>query len=69
MQRPVLYLDLSDDLRWLVKRAALDSKTTVRGLVTNILIEWLTAQGYNVPPKTMDEKPMRDSVARVSGSA
>jgi hypothetical protein len=50
MQRLGLYVDLpGEELRWQVKRAALDARKTVRALVLSILKEWLTVHGYATP--------------------
>ncbi len=47
MSRGGLYVAVRDrDLRWELKRAAVNERTTVRELVLRILSAWLTSHGY-----------------------
>lgn len=47
MKAPALYVSVADtDLRWQIKQAALNERTTVRDLVIRILSEWLDTHGY-----------------------
>jgi hypothetical protein len=42
-----LYVELpTPEMRWEIRRAALDSRSTIRELVTGILSAWLTEHGY-----------------------
>lgn len=44
-----LYVDLADpEVRWSLRRAALDRRTTARQLVGQILRHWLATAGYAV---------------------
>jgi hypothetical protein len=55
--RQGLYIDLPDgEVRWAIRRAALDRRTTARQLIADILTGWLSESGYPGP-------------ARASGSA
>jgi hypothetical protein len=51
--RRVIFIDAVDeDLPWDLRRAALDHRTTLRGLVNRILTDWLEANDYRqgAPP-------------------
>jgi len=46
-RRLVIFIDaLDEELPWDLRRAALDHRTTLRGLVNRILVEWVRANGY-----------------------
>jgi hypothetical protein len=50
MKRAALYVSIPDgEVRWQIKRAALEQRRTVRALVLDILIEWLRRHGYSSP--------------------
>ena len=49
-----LYIEMPDpDLRWVLRRAALDRRITTRQLVADILRDWLHAAGYAVGQAAM----------------
>lgn len=53
LPRAALYIRLPDvELRWALRRAALDRRTDVRELVVEILTAWLAEAGYPVTPYT-----------------
>jgi hypothetical protein len=46
MPKEGIFAQVSDELRWGVKRAAVEERTTVKDLVTRILANWLSERGY-----------------------
>ena len=47
MRRPGLYVSVPDkELRWELKRAAVNERCTVAELVVRILTDWLQVRGY-----------------------
>ena len=43
----MIFIDaIDEELPWDLRRAALDHRTTLKGLVNRILAEWLEANGY-----------------------
>ncbi|MEZ4492458.1 MAG: hypothetical protein R3C29_03985 [Dehalococcoidia bacterium] len=46
-----------EDVKWNMKRAALERRTTVRELAEGILVDWLTENGYESPERADGSTP------------
>jgi hypothetical protein len=52
MTNPIVYVCLRDvEMRWQLRRAAVERRVTIAVLVYRILRDWLVANGYQIPQK------------------